>query len=256
MPSKVSITALTALLALAAAAQALVPIPAAAEMTEGTGTECIPVTDVPPNYDGSVPVCQNGEEITVTGNPPQGPDSFCVDHPIYCQQGSTGSHLGPGDESLGDGSGSRGGARTKAPRNDKDPISCAQLRHAYNNNWALTARGDQVLYFKGVQVDDEAVRHVKTPDWFFMTDLWDLRDRADELQVMIQGATGDMNEASDQGALHARETAVLNIRMYRRELAEIQKKIKGMLYDLMVWRDEWRRSGCAGTAPWLRDGRS
>jgi hypothetical protein len=100
--------------------------------------------------------------------------------------------------------------------------------------------------------DDELVFN---PSEVFMRDLWQLRDRADELQVMIHAANGDIREAYEKNAWPARALAASNRDMYQRELSKAKKTLKVMVERLMVWRDEWRGSGCAGTAPWLRDGK-
>jgi hypothetical protein len=240
-PAKASLATLTALLALAVGAQALVPALAAAETAEGTGSECIPITDVPPDYDGSVPICQAEETIPVTGT---APGSGTAPPPTSGLPSSPGRPTQTGDRpGEGSGSRSRGGAVTKVRRNDKDPISCAFLRVGYRLKRPLSVDDDgEVRYFDFVPWErGDVLSPVPAPNVFsirvYKHVLETDKKRLEDLQWSFP-PTRDEIEKKEQ---------------YEEWIDRDKENLAREAERLKLWNGLWNLYGCARVPEWLTD---
>jgi hypothetical protein len=245
-PNKASLTILVALFALGAGAQALAPSPAAAATTQGDVAGCVPAWQVPPDYDGSVPICVGSEVIDVTPGP-------CEDRSL-CLPGMDEVPVSTGGDRSGQGSGSgpRSGTPTRVPKKvlrtlmdprDRKRLDCLKLRAAYIYKRPLSAS---------------------------ITPLWDKdgQIRSGEIKILyfdaheglMQFPTPDMAEIRR----HELRLKELHGELFETPLGEGQRrdeiwamiqseasKYDDLIKDVYIWDQEWKDDGCVGpSAPW------
>jgi hypothetical protein len=246
-PSKASIATLTALLALAAGAQALVPTPAAAEIAEN-GSTCTLKDGVP--TDGNGQLCTIGEEVIPVRDTPDP----CAGRSL-CLPGMNGVPIptgGDGSSGEGPGSGSRGGVGpvTKKVKKPEHPHWCARLRWLYENGRSLTVEFGFWGFgmkggYGGINWDEGKVAYYGVGDDGWNTALLPApsRKRLHVLEERINEAVTRLHNAEGTAEQKAVE----------RELASLLDLVKGQIAINAAphWNEAWEKvHNCEGPPPW------